>query len=125
MLWELQSLALGREPKMGEQTKPFHSQEPGAFLNGEWGPRHRFCLMQVKGDTAYLVEIFGLRQWNSKAFMCPFCHAHRDGDLSWHNFSLVAPWWSKLRTQEQSSCLRQLPPPRQSSILGGSCSILL
>ena len=101
LLWELQALALGREPKLGEQTKPLESQEPGDFLNGEYGRKHRFCLMQIKGDTAYLVEIFGVRQWNSKLFMCACCHAHRDGDLSWHNFSFLAPWWRTLRTQEQ------------------------
>ena len=101
LLWELQALALGREPKLGEQTKALESQEPGDFLNGQWGRKHRFCLMQFKGDTAYLVECLGLRQWNSKAFMCAFCHAHRDGNLSWHNFSFLAPWWRTLRTQEQ------------------------
>ena len=101
LLWELQALSLGREPKLGEQTKPLQSQEPGPYLNGDWGRKHRFCLMQVKGDTAYLVEVFGLRQWNSKAFMCPFCHAHRDGPLTWHNFSLEAPWWRSLRTHDQ------------------------
>ena len=98
LLWELQALALGREPKLGEQSKPLESQVPGEFLLGGWGQKHRFCLMQLKGDGAYFVEILGLRQWNSRMFMCAFCNACRDGPLSWHNFSLLAPWWATCRT---------------------------
>ncbi len=42
-----------------------------------------------------------IRQWNSKKFMCPWCHAHRDGELSWHDFSLGAPWAHTCRNHLQ------------------------
>ena len=33
--------------------------------------------------------------------MCPFCGAHRDGDLTWNNFWLLAPWLSTCRDHPQ------------------------
>lgn len=59
LVWELQALALGREPKLGEQIKSLDRQEPGEFLCGDFGRTHRFCLMQFKGDMAYLVDAWG------------------------------------------------------------------
>ena len=57
--------------------------------------------MQLRADDAYWVEALGVRQWNCRTFMCPWCDAHRDGHLSWHNFSLDAPWYGTCRTHEK------------------------
>lgn len=93
LLWELKALASGFLPLRGEERKPLASQCFGPLVTG----RHCFCLMQVKGDWSWYVEALGLWQWNSKSHMCPYCRASRDGPLSWHNFSLEAPWLATCR----------------------------
>ena len=46
-------------------------------------------------------RLLRIRQWNSCKYMCPWCHAHRDGPNSWHNFALNAPWFTTCRTHAQ------------------------
>ena len=98
LLWDLQALAQGRKPRAGELHKPLSEQEAGELIGGNWGRWHKVCLMQVKGDLSYYVEALGIWQWNSLSYMCPFCRAHRDGPLSWHDFSFDAAWLSTCRT---------------------------
>lgn len=93
LLWELKALASGFLPLAGEERKPLTEQRFGELLTGN----HCFALMQVKGDWAWYVEALGLWQWNSKKWMCPFCRASRDGELSWHDFSLRAQWLATCR----------------------------
>ena len=101
LLWELQSLAHGRKPLPGQHHKPLHQQAMGDTLGGDWGLSNHVCLMQIKADGAYYCEALGVRQWNSCKYMCPWCHAHRDGDNTWHNFALDAPWVATARDHVQ------------------------
>lgn len=92
LLWELHALVQGRLPKAGEEQKPLSEQEHGDHIFGNWGSFHKLCLMQLRADGAAYSEDLGIRQWNCCMWMCPWCGAHRDGQLSWHNFALDAPW---------------------------------
>ena len=95
LLWELKALASGYFPLKGEETKALAAQRFGRPISD----RHCFALMQIKGDWSWYVEALGLWQWNSRVWMCPFCGASRDGETTWHNFSLQAPWLRTCRDQ--------------------------
>ena len=89
--WELQALKQGRRPRRGEETKPLETQIPGDYLMGDWGRGHKLSLMQLRADGAAYAEDLGVRQCNCRKWMCPWCGAHRDGRLTWHNFAFDAP----------------------------------
>ena len=92
---------------------------------------HCFALMQIKSDWAWYCEALGLRQCNSRFWMCPFCRACRGGGLSWHDFSLEAPGvrtcrdhnrftedmalskppYRKAPSGKAASCTARRPPP--------------
>ena len=100
LVWELLALQHGRKPLLGQEGKPYHEQCHGEYLCGGWGRKARFCLMQFKGDGAFLSEALGVRAHNSLLWMCPWCSAGRDGVNSWKDFSLRAAWMLTIRTQE-------------------------
>ena len=97
LLWELQALASGCAPVLGEESRPLVEQAPGDRIS----TRHVFCLVQLKGDWAWYCEALGLWQWNSLMFMCPFCRACRDGLFTWRDFSLTSNWLATCRTHER------------------------
>ena len=82
LLWELKALTFGREPKVGEETKPMQEQEMGEFLNGQWEQTHKVALMQIKGDWAYYVEALGLWRWNLGRSSFHMLFAQSPGKLS-------------------------------------------
>lgn len=101
ILWDLEALAKGCKPRVGEEEKLLSDQVPGESLGGAWGLTHKICLMQIRGDWAWFVEALGAWQWNCKCHMCPFCGAQRDGLYTWKNFALDAPWRCTIRTHAQ------------------------
>jgi len=108
LVWELLALQHGRKPQRGQEGKPFAAQLPGEYLCEGWGRRRRFCLMQYKGDGDFLRESLGLRAHNSLRWMCPWCSASRDGNFTWKDFSLSAPWMSTIRTQQSTTTIHKI-----------------
>jgi hypothetical protein len=97
LVWDLRALAQGRHPHKDDTETEFQ----GKLIGGNWGEWHRVALMQVKGDWSYYCEALGVRQWNGKEYMCPFCRASRDGERSWKDFSLDAAWLKMTRNHER------------------------
>ena len=120
LVWELLALQHGRKPLLGEEGKPFNEQRPGEYLGNGWGRKKRFCLMQFKGDGAFLCEALGVRGHNSMKWMCPWCRATRDGVNSWKDFSLRAAWLLTIRSHE--GFLADMQTSREHKFVQGQCA---
>ena len=120
LVWELMALQHGRKPLLGEEGKPFNEQRHGEYLCNGWGRKKRFCLMQFKGDGAFLCESLGVRGHNSLRWMCPWCRATRDGVNSWKDFSLHAAWLHTIRSHE--GFLSDMQTSRERNFVQGECA---
>lgn len=91
--WSLRCLLLGKWPTHRHDKmpwKPSDKSRSGSVGGTELG--FHACLLQVRGDWAWMKQIFGFKGWSSHA-ICWKCLANK-GDIPYTDFSLEAKWRS-------------------------------